>query len=931
MATKPIKKKSIQSEEDALVKTLTQLARKGQFKLAEIIGLGSEVKFATETGEKYFSENEQHNAKGDAMRHLLLQAQLTQKHGEKTAKAISWAHENILDGQSSVEREMDTFNDELGREIGKKAKNKNEMTRMALEAIKKNKIKTLSEEQISETYDIGGVVKKKYPLGGNTNSKEYYGYEVRNKLFDGENLYFKNNPNVAGMAAEDGKIIFNPYSKLSQEKLDAVGYNEASRLYMRENNIVPNISINDEQRDFFKDTEYKNNEDALKQTIIARYISGDPSANLDKSQLVEAENIKKNIENMKKKYPYGGNTNSTIEAEGGEVLETPQGQVGNINGPSHASGGVTMNVPDGSLIFSDRIGIKNNKGKFLSLADRKKIREATLKKLNKKQRDPFQLNTLQRTGEKLAKEEEADVALQTMIRKQVEGDQNNDIPKAALGAGLTTGDKLTAGANVASSLFNVFSTLNSIGDTKPALRMNSNLNKDYGIAGLKNLDNVSDNLKIQNTYAENQIKNQLTQNKQDATAAIDNAGGSLNLRRALRSDLATKTNKIYSDSMTDLSSALAAKEGELGVTKSNMLNTRDAKVAEGEAKKLDFNSNAQRYDQAVERSNSQASSAAGQSVFGAVQSIGSALNTNQKNEQTLSLYNKILDQSTGGSGLTVPGLSESTGGYNLSVPGLSEDPDTYTSIFPSAYKFPYGGTTGKQPKGSIQPFIKKGPTPDKNDMSATFNRLLSMIQPNNDSFKLPTQKKKSVSISSNNDDNEIISTGITKSPDYNSIRKRTKTTASVKDNSEDVLDLIARGESSNNYDAVSNSKPLNGLSNMTLQDVMSHAKRTGKHVGAWQFGHNEIETTAKKLGLDLKKTKYSPAIQRQLAKQLALDHGLGDFLKGKTSSEKAIYRLSQKWAALPKDKSGKSYYEGKGTNKANINFDELYTILGSNG
>ncbi len=343
---------------------------------------------------------------------------------------------------------------------------------------------------------------------------------------------------------------------------------------------------------------------------------------------------------VKKKYPYGGNTNSTIEAEGntnstieaegGEVIETPQGQVGNINGPSHASGGVTMNVPDGSLIFSDRIGIKNNKGKFLSLADRKKIREATLKKLNKRQRDPFQLNTLQRTGERLAKEEEADVALQTMIRKQVEGDQNNDIPKAALG----TGDMLTAGANVGSSLFNVYSTLSAIGDTKPALRMNSNLNKDYGIAGLKNLDNVSENLKVQNTYAENQIKNQLTQNKQDATAAIDNAGGSLNLRRALRSDLATKTNKIYSDSMTDLSSALAAKEGELGVTKSNMLNTRDAKVAEGEAKKLEFNTDAQRYDQAVARSNSQASSAAGQSVFGAVQSIGSALNTNQKNEQT---------------------------------------------------------------------------------------------------------------------------------------------------------------------------------------------------------------------------------------------------------------------------------------------------------
>ena len=104
---------------------------------------------------------------------------------------------------------------------------------------------------------------------------KYFGYKVR-KPYKGEDDYFKNNPNVTGMAAEDDQIIFNPYSK--NIDLDAVGKNEASRLWMRKKNIDPPFKLTEKQMEFFKGTPYENDPTAAKQSIIGRIISGDPSA-----------------------------------------------------------------------------------------------------------------------------------------------------------------------------------------------------------------------------------------------------------------------------------------------------------------------------------------------------------------------------------------------------------------------------------------------------------------------------------------------------------------------------------------------------------------------------------------------------------------------------------------------------------------------------
>ena len=111
-----------------------------------------------------------------------------------------------------------------------------------------------------------------------------FGFAIREKLYPGEDSIFKERPEVAGMAAEDDTIILNPYSSLSKKQLGAVAQNEALRLKMRKDNFVPDFNITPEQVKFFEGTEYAENPQAMKQTILARIYSGDSSAQATKEQ-----------------------------------------------------------------------------------------------------------------------------------------------------------------------------------------------------------------------------------------------------------------------------------------------------------------------------------------------------------------------------------------------------------------------------------------------------------------------------------------------------------------------------------------------------------------------------------------------------------------------------------------------------------------------
>jgi hypothetical protein len=104
----------------------------------------------------------------------------------------------------------------------------------------------------------------------------FFGYRVRKQLYKGEHDYFKKNTHVSGMAAEDGVIIFNPYS--TGINYGSVGQNEAARLWLRENKVAPKFNLTPAQIESFKGTEYEKDELASKHSILGRIISQDPSA-----------------------------------------------------------------------------------------------------------------------------------------------------------------------------------------------------------------------------------------------------------------------------------------------------------------------------------------------------------------------------------------------------------------------------------------------------------------------------------------------------------------------------------------------------------------------------------------------------------------------------------------------------------------------------
>jgi len=71
--------------------------------------------------------------------------------------------------------------------------------------------------------------------------------------------------------------------------------------------------------------------------------------------------------------------NKQINAEGGEVVETPDGLSQELVGPSHAEGGIDMTVPSGTEIYSDRLVGADGK----TMAERKKAREKQISKIEK--------------------------------------------------------------------------------------------------------------------------------------------------------------------------------------------------------------------------------------------------------------------------------------------------------------------------------------------------------------------------------------------------------------------------------------------------------------------------------------------------------------------------------------------------------------------
>jgi hypothetical protein len=116
-------------------------------------------------------------------------------------------------------------------------------------------------------------------------------YPVREKLYPGEDKFFKENPNVGGMAAEDQSVILNPYSSLNDKEKQAIITNETARLAMRGGYERPTFELTPEQKQSFKN--YSSNIQDQRETIVGRILSGDPSAgNVTPEQKKYAEGLR---------------------------------------------------------------------------------------------------------------------------------------------------------------------------------------------------------------------------------------------------------------------------------------------------------------------------------------------------------------------------------------------------------------------------------------------------------------------------------------------------------------------------------------------------------------------------------------------------------------------------------------------------------------
>ncbi len=95
----------------------------------------------------------------------------------------------------------------------------------------------------------------------------------------GEGDYLRANPNVSGMAVPgDGVIVLNPHSRLSGSERALVALNEAARLHQMDNGMIHSFALTPAQQSFFDGTPYATRPQMARHTVVARMLSGDPSA-----------------------------------------------------------------------------------------------------------------------------------------------------------------------------------------------------------------------------------------------------------------------------------------------------------------------------------------------------------------------------------------------------------------------------------------------------------------------------------------------------------------------------------------------------------------------------------------------------------------------------------------------------------------------------
>lgn len=150
--------------------------------------------------------------------------------------------------------------------------------------------------------------------------------------------------------------------------------------------------------------------------------------------------------NYQESYAALGKTSAEgeIEAEGGEVIQTPEGETATLEGPKHEAGGIPLstegdpnavNIPEGTQIFSDRV--KGTDGK--TMATRKELRDkkrASIEDLlSKNPTDKLRVNAYTKTLKNLEIEETQDLDVQEKASMMAELLNLDGVNEFAYGTG----------------------------------------------------------------------------------------------------------------------------------------------------------------------------------------------------------------------------------------------------------------------------------------------------------------------------------------------------------------------------------------------------------------------------------------------------------------------------------------------------------------
>ena len=162
--------------------------------------------------------------------------------------------------------------------------------------------------------------------------------------------------------------------------------------------------------------------------------------------------------------------------------------------------------------------------------------------------------------------------------------------------------------------------------------------------------------------------------------------------------------------------------------------------------------------------------------------------------------------------------------------------------------------------------------------------------------------------------------------------------AAVGKSNQTLLDIIGRGESGGNYNALVYGKggaqvPTSAnLTGMTIAQVQEYQKgmiargHASTAVGKYQMIASTLAEQVKKLGLDPNTTMFDEKTQDRLAQQLINQAGVG-----RLDTATVMRNLAGTWASLPADMSGRGRYDGFNANRATIDPKELTAALTNSG